>query len=35
MSTYYPNLRMQAADTHVPARDTTGRPPARVPATRS
>jgi len=35
MSTSYPDLRMQAADTHVPERDTTGRPPARVSATRS
>jgi hypothetical protein len=35
MSESYPDLHVQAADTQVPDRDTTGRPPARVAAERS
>jgi hypothetical protein len=32
MTEPYPDLRTQAPDVHVPARDTTGRTPARVSA---
>jgi hypothetical protein len=35
MSESYPGLHTQAPDANVPDRDTTGRPPLRVAATRS